>query len=115
MDDFLLFADTREELTGLLPGIQAFLATELHLSLHPPLLNRCTAGISFLSYRIFPDGLRLSQKARHRFRRKIREANAAESPEQALSLLAFINRAQSDAFRRAVLLRDTPQSRAGTG
>ena len=102
MDDFILFADSREELIGRLPELTEFLRGELKLELNPLVLNRCAAGIPYLSYRVYPDRLWLSLKARRRFRRKIRIANENEDAESALPLLAFIGRADDRAFRRRV-------------
>ena len=105
MDDFILFADDRRTLDAIIPEICAFLEEELKLKLNKPILNRTVAGIQFLSYRVYGDKLWLSLKARRRFRRKIAIASNLERPDMALPLLAFINRADSVAFRRAVILQ----------
>lgn len=100
MDDFILFADTREELTVRLPELASFLDSELRLELNPVVLNRSSAGIPYLSYRVYSEHLWLSLKARRRFRKKIRMANQQENQESALPLLAFIGRADDLAFRK---------------
>ncbi|MCR5382848.1 MAG: reverse transcriptase/maturase family protein [Lentisphaeria bacterium] len=107
MDDFILFADDRGTLMDLLPKIRSFLMDKLKLELNEPQLNKTDAGIPFLNYRVYGSKLRLSQKARRRFKRKIAIANNLEEPDLALPLLAFINRADSVAFRRAVILQGT--------
>ena len=104
MDDFLLFADDRDFLLQCLDKIRVFLMDDLKLELNEPIINRTKAGVPFLSYIVHDDAMRLSLKARRRFRRKIAKANVDENPEVALPLLAFINRADSFAFRKKVLV-----------
>ena len=99
MDDFVLFARDRQTLTALESRIREFLAEELHLELNDRIINRNAHGVPFLSYLVHGDRLRLSLKAKRRFRRKIAAANAVESQEHALPLLAFVDRADSFGFR----------------
>lgn len=103
MDDFLLFSDDKKELQNLQKYVESFLKHSLKLELNPAILNRTCCGISFLSYRIYPHELRLSVKAKKRFVRKIAVANALESADHALPLLAFLNRANSYGFRKSIL------------
>lgn len=100
MDDFVLFFDEKERAKGAGAQISELFSRELKLELNAFQLNRTACGLPFLSYRIFGSGLRLSQKAKRRFRRKIEEANREESAERALPLLAFVQRADSYGFRR---------------
>ena len=83
--------------------VETFLKDFLGLELNPPILNQTACGVSFLSYRIYPRELRLSAKAKKRFARKIAVANALESADHALPLLAFLDRANSYGFRKSVL------------
>ena len=103
MDDFLLFSDDRGALLQWLDTIGVLLRDELKLELNEPIINRTLAGIPFLSYIVHGDHMRLSLKARRRFRRKIARADELENPNMALPLLAFINRADSYAFRKKLL------------
>lgn len=100
MDDFIVFTKNKEDLKFIQIKIEEILSNQLKLELNLPLCNRTVQGIPFLSYRVTPTGLRLSQKAKRRFRKKIEFANKNESTEHALPLLAFICRAESKGFRR---------------
>ncbi len=103
MDDFIVFSDRKEDLKLLLSEIEKILHESLHLTLNEPLMNRTVHGLPFLSYRILPGRLRLSLKAKRRFQQKIAAANQLELQDCALPLLAFINRADSEGFRRKIL------------
>lgn len=103
MDDFLLFSNDKKELQSMQTQVETFLKDFLGLELNPPILNQTACGVSFLSYRIYPHELRLSAKAKKRFARKIAVANALESADHALPLLAFLDRANSYGFRKSVL------------
>ncbi len=102
MDDFILFADDKSEIRKIQQHTEDFLTEKLKLELNPAIINRTAHGLPFLSYRVCPHELRLSLKAKRRFCSKIRNANAAESAEHALPLLAFIDRASCHAFRRKI-------------
>lgn len=103
MDDCLVFSDEKTELVDLELKIKDFVRRRLDLELNRPQLNRCVYGIPFLSYRVYPDRLRLSLKAKKRFCKGIKEADRAENSEKALALLAFVNRADSLDFRKRYL------------
>lgn len=103
MDDFLIFADSCKDLSNLKTKIEEIIENQLNLKLNPALSNRTAHGVPFLSYRVLPFCLRLSQKAKERFRRKIKLVDRIQSAEHALPLLAFINRADSYGFRRKIL------------
>ena len=102
MDDFLCFSNDKYFLIQVQNRIENFVDNILLLCLNKPQLNKCCYGIPFLSYRVYPNGLRLSLKAKRRFKLKIKEANKTENPDKALALLAFVNRADSLAFRKKV-------------
>lgn len=103
MDDFIIFAEHKENLTAIKNRIEEFISNNLKLTLNVPLLNKTSHGIPFLSYKVTASGLRLSLKAKKRFRKKIKLANQTESADQALPLLAFVCRAESTGFRRKLL------------
>lgn len=100
MDDFIIFTNSKDELKKIKSRIEEVANKILKLNLNQPLCNRTVHGIPFLSYRVIPGGLRLSQKSKARFLNKIKLANQMQSAEHALSLLAFINRADSFGFRK---------------
>ena len=103
MDDFICFAEDKKTLKELYIIIKEFLKEKLSLELNRFQLNRCLNGIPFLSYRVYPKGLRLSLKAKQRFCLKIKEANQTENADKALALIAFVDRANSLEFRKKVL------------
>ena len=100
MDDFIIFADSKKDLKDIKIKTEEIVRGWLKLDLNPALCNRTIHGIPFLSYKITSGGLRLSQKAKIRFRNKIKLANQMQSAEHALPLIAFINRADSVGFRK---------------
>lgn len=103
MDDCLIFSDEKTVLIDLEIKIKEFLMCRLDLNINPPQLNKCVYGIPFLGYRVYPDGLKLSLKAKRRFCKGIKEADRTKNSEKALALLAFVNRADSLEFRRKYL------------
>ena len=103
MDDFICFSDEKTKLIEAKLKIAEFLSKKLCLSLNKPQLNKCTFGIPFLSYRVYPNGLKLSMKAKKRFKYRIKEANKTEGINKAFALLAFVNRANSLEFRKRAL------------
>lgn len=100
MDDFVLFFHENGQAKRAKAQVAEFLFRELKLELNKPQINRTACGLPFLSYRVFGTGLKLSQKAKRRFCRKMKDANRDEEAERALPLLAFVQRADSYGFRK---------------
>jgi len=74
MDDFVLFGQDKAYLQNELIHIERFLACRLALELKESIqLNRCSRGIPFLGYRVFPRKILLSPSSRKRFREKFRK------------------------------------------
>jgi len=99
MDDFLVFGQSREELKEKLKLIKLFLEEYLKLELNEPQLNYCYLGIPFLGYRVFPTKIKLTQKAKRRFKNKMKIARCqldngiisqSEYARTAETLLAFV-------------------------
>lgn len=109
MDDFVLFFDEKEQAKSAGTQIATFFSQDLKLELNAFQINRTECGLPFLSYRVDGNGLRLSQKAKRRFCRKMEEANREESAEQALPLLAFVIRADSYGFRKKFFYGRVPE------
>ena len=115
MDDFVLFGQSREELRRVLRQIEEYLSEMLQLQLRQPIkLNRCRLGLTFLGYRVFPGGLRLSAQSKKRFIRKMKQYEKMYLlgiwDEEMLvrhvePLIEFTRHAKADGFRRAVLER----------
>ncbi len=115
MDDFALFSDDKSKLRHQLTLIEEYLAQTLQLKPKKSTrLNRCSLGLTFLGYRVFPGGLRLSARSRNRFARKFKlyerlyalglwdEETLARHVEP---LIQFTRHAHANGFRRAVLAR----------
>lgn len=73
MDDFLLFADDKVDLHLWLAELRRYMATRLKLALkeEATLLAPVSAGIPFLGSRVFSGMIRLDQRSRRRFFRKV--------------------------------------------
>ncbi|MCI5144894.1 MAG: hypothetical protein D3923_05045, partial [Candidatus Electrothrix sp. AR3] len=115
MDDFVVFYNGRDDLRRELCQIEEYLSKVLKLELRQPIkLNRCRFGLTFLGYRVLPNGLRLSARSRNRFIRKFKLYERLYLlglwDEETLNrhvepLVEFTRKAKADGFRRAVLER----------
>ncbi len=78
VDDFLLFGNSKEALREMRARVEGRL-WNLRLSLHAgkSRIHRCSDGITFLGWRIFSDRTRLVRGNVVRFRRRMRELEAA--------------------------------------
>lgn len=112
MDDMLFFGHRSDEMKRIRDKVREFFCTRLHLDLKPPQLNRTQCGIPFLGLRVYCGTLRLSHRARYRFRRKVRkniafyaDGNLTEEKFHVKmeTLFAFLQRTSSLEFRRRVL------------
>ncbi len=77
VDDFLVFADDKQQLAGVRERIREFLTT-LRLRLHPRknVVSPVRDGIRFLGYRVFPTHRLLPKENVRRFRRRVRGMQA---------------------------------------
>ncbi len=103
MDDFVVFADGRDDLKAFREAIFRFCEGILDLELNEPRMNTCRAGLRFLGYVVRPDGIRLSLRAKRRFRAKLAIADRNEDQVKAQALVAFTERADAIGFRRKVI------------
>ena len=117
MDDVVMWGNDRQELLRQGRLYEEMVRDELRLELHPFCLNRTEHGMPFLGYVVYPDRLRLSQRSRHRYRRKalLLEQLAAMGciPQQQCrvsmeAMLAFVKKADCDAFLRTAHFRGAP-------
>ncbi len=77
MDDFLLFADRKEDLLEARATLSVILREQLRLEWKAePYLNQCDRGVDFLGCRIFPDQVALSVASRKRLRKRCRSYEA---------------------------------------
>lgn len=111
MDDFVLWADRKSVLMDYSLHIEDFLHQNLDLSLKPACLNQVRFGMSFLGFKLYPQGLRLTGRSRQRFRQKI-QRNFYDYLEdfdedwfarRTEPLLAFVKQAASHGFRSRIL------------
>jgi retron-type reverse transcriptase len=78
VDDFLLFSQSKAELAEMRGAVETFL-DELRLLVHErkSRVYRCTEGVTFLGWRLFPEKSRLVRENVVRFRRRLREMERA--------------------------------------
>jgi RNA-directed DNA polymerase len=119
MDDMVLWGNSKQELKQHLKAISAFVQLQLNMVLKPPQLNHSHRGLPFLGYKILPQKILLTQRSKQRFIEKIQITEAhyhsgewteAECKRRVLPLLAFVQWADSHAFRKAVFLNNKGSS-----
>lgn len=108
MDDMLLFGDNKDILMQQVNEFSEYISETLNLALHEPVVNKTYAGAPFLGYVINNKSLRLSQRSRKRFKRKMAVLhkllveNAIDEKkyaERALCLQALVSKADTLSFR----------------
>jgi RNA-directed DNA polymerase len=114
MDDMICWADDKATLLVLRDAIVRFVSAELRCELKPEVLNRTQSGVPFLGYHVFPHHVRLLQKSKQRFARKLRlaedawhsgEWTEARCQRKVLPLLAFTAHADAKKLQKSILLR----------
>lgn len=112
MDDMVCWSADKEGLLEARDHITDFVEKELACKLKPEGLNRTTTGLPFLGYHVFPYHVRLLQKSKQRFIRKMRSIDdhyqSGEWPEskcqrKVLPLLAFTKHSDANQFRQNIL------------
>ena len=112
MDDFVAWGNDKQAIKAWADGARAFLHERLGLVLKPLCLQRCSHGMNFLGYRIFPHRLALTRRSRQRFITKLRQYHALyeqsvwdehDIARHVEPLIAFVRRAPSDTFPRQVM------------
>lgn len=112
MDDMILWHDDKDILKQAHQAIKQYVQTELLSELKPEQLNRTSLGLPFLGYKIFPHSMKLTQRSKQRFIRKMRYLDEnhhsgiwSESvcQRRVLPLLAFVEHADTKGFRKALL------------
>jgi retron-type reverse transcriptase len=114
-DDMLLFGEDSQFLKKVLESSRKFLTDNLQLELKKPTqINRCSRGIPFLGFKIFPNVIRLSRRSKSRFVRKFRKyeqnRQAGIWSDTVLvrhmePLVAFTRTADAAGFRRSLINR----------
>ncbi|MFQ5447468.1 MAG: RNA-directed DNA polymerase [Saprospiraceae bacterium] len=112
MDDMVLWHPEKEWLKNAHNAIEDFVETRLQLHLKPELLNRTKRGLPFCGYLVFPHHIRLSQRSKKRYIKKLKymvtqhqsgEWDETACQRHALPLVAFTRHADTLAFRKNVL------------
>ncbi|HRI61521.1 MAG TPA: reverse transcriptase domain-containing protein [Saprospiraceae bacterium] len=119
MDDMVLWHSDKAELQKARGDIRHFVETKLRCELKPEALNRAATGLPFLGYHIFPHHIRLLQKSKQRFIKKMRLVDEnyhsgtwceAKCQRHALPLLAFASHADTQRLKENLLLHLKGQS-----
>ena len=72
MDDFLIFADTPEELDGYVAAVHGYARSRLALTLKPVVRLSPSSGIPFLGYTLYPHKVLLNGRSKRRLKQKMR-------------------------------------------
>lgn len=114
MDDMLLWSRDKQALQSARFAITDFVEKKLRCSLKPVQMNRTRLGLPFLGYRVHPHYVRLLQKSKVRFIRKMERIcryrvegywSEEDCQGKALPLIAFTQHADAGSFRKNVLLQ----------
>lgn len=108
MDDTLLFANDLRVLRQQVNEYINYVEQNLKLTMHQPIINGTEFGIPFLGYVVYKDGLRLTQRSRHRFKIKMKRLAAdldagrisqEEYTMRAQCLTSYVAKADTMGFR----------------
>lgn len=111
MDDMVLWHDDKKLLLKAGRDFQNFIKAHLKLELKPFCLNKNTAGLPFLGYLLYPDTVRLAQRSKKRYIRKMKKyegfLKAGDWTQKVyqkhvMPLTAFTFYANAKAFRKKV-------------
>jgi len=109
MDDMILWHDDKDQLINTRDEIDLFLRKELKLTLNPACLNKTSAGLPFLGYRVFREHLRLSKRSKTRYKQKIEKYceyldqgsfSQSDFQDHILPMIAFTEHARASNFRK---------------
>jgi retron-type reverse transcriptase len=112
MDDVLMMGESRARLKEMANCFTLYADRQLQLKIKPPQIGRCSSGVSFLGYRVFPGYLQLNGRSKRRFRSKLLDyhqqlRNGVLSEDECamgvVPMLAFLGHAKSYHFRRACM------------
>ena len=112
MDDLVLWHNDASILKKARDNIREYVSNRLRCEMKPSLLNRIHHGLPFLGYRLQRNYVRLSQRSKRRFIRRMGDLDAnfhsgqwseSECQRRALSLLSVARYANTRNFRKQVL------------
>jgi retron-type reverse transcriptase len=114
MDDFVLWASTKESLQIMLNKIERYTEDRLLLHLKPPVLDKTARGLPFLGFMIKTKGIYLLQKSKRRMKTRVREIKGelaagliteAQAAAWLISVYAAVLLARTRAFRVSLWYR----------
>lgn len=90
-DDFVFLSENKSELESILPLVDTFLSSKLHLMLHPDkvFIKTLSSGIDFLGWVHFPDHRVLRTTTKQRMFRRIEKSEG--KPEVVISYLGLLS------------------------
>jgi len=112
MDDFVVWASSKEQLNGMLVQINDYLKVNLGLILKPPIFGNTFSGLPFLGFLIKEKGIYLLKKSKRRVTERMMEITASlyqgsiteeKAAERVRSVFAAINLARTNRFRELLL------------
>lgn len=113
MDDSVLFGADKTSLKNEFYVLQEYLQDHFSLQIKDDWsLNRCSTGIPFLGFHIFPTGIKLGKRSKKRFKEKLRQYEKKyiggvwsedELARHITPLIEFTRNADSFAFRQKML------------
>ncbi|MCL2557646.1 MAG: RNA-directed DNA polymerase [Treponema sp.] len=111
MDDFVIWADSKNFLRECRENVIDYVKENLGLELKPPVMGSAARGLPFLGFLVKDRGIYLMQKSKRRFKARMAEISALEARggisqekagQRAISALAAISLARADGFKRMV-------------
>lgn len=112
MDDMVLWHSEKQFLKDAREVIEGFVSKQLKVELKPELLNASQRGLPFCGYLVFPHYIRLSQRSKKRYAKKLQFLvkqqqtgiwSETECQRHLLPLIAFTRFADATEFRRDVM------------
>ena len=112
MDDMILWHNDKSSLQKAHYLVNDYIADQLKMTLKPILLNYTSRGLPFLGYLLFPYHIRLSNRSKKRFIKKMAhlqekydsgEWSAATCQRHVLPLIAFTQHANAKEFRKKII------------
>lgn len=113
MDDMLLCTNDKSSLKRALSEINHYVVGKLKMELKAPVLNTCKQGVPFLGYILYPRYIRLSQRSKKRFIKKMNylldrfysgDWDDATCQRRVLPLLDFIKQAETKNLKKSLNL-----------
>ena len=111
MDDIVIWGNDKASLMRNVSKLQEFIRSKLLLEIHQPVVNKTHWGLLYLGYVVYTDRLRLNQRSRHRFIKKMKSLlyefhcdiiGDRKLIERATSLYSFVDKAKCGNWKKQV-------------